>query len=153
MKKIFAFLLSIWIPIYLLFGLLASCEKSNANEVSTLGDPRPSSAELVKNSVSGTWQLKESFQNIGNGEGNWVTVENAEQVSFSLDGDFSSNTNFSAAYGNFNKYKIVDSVTIELYSTDTADKATFHFKRESETSLLFSPLCRENCSRRYTLVP
>ena len=152
MKKIFAFLLSIWIPIYLLFGLLASCEKSNASEDSTLSDPGHASTALVKNTVAGTWQLKQTFQNIGNGQGNWVTAENVEQVSFSSNGDFTSNTNFSAAHGNFNKYKIVDAVTIELYSTQTGDKATFHFKKENETSLLFSPLCRENCSRRYTLV-
>ena len=152
MKKIFALLLSIWIPIYLLFGLLASCEKSTINEVSTLSDPRPISTEVTKNNVAGTWQLKEFYQNIGNGEGNWVPAQNSEQVSFSSSGDFSSNSNFSLADRNFNKYRIIDSVRIELYSSQTEDKATFYFRRESETSLLFNPLCRENCSRRYTLM-
>jgi hypothetical protein len=152
MKKIFAFLLSIWIPVYLLFGLLASCEKSTIDEVSTLNDPRPASNELVKSNVIGTWQLKEFYQDIGNGDGNWTTAPNAEQVSFSSTGDFSSNANFPLADRNFNKYKILDSVRIELYSTQTEDKATFYYKRESATSLLFNPLCRENCSRRYTLV-
>jgi len=152
MKKIFALLLSIWIPIYLLFGLLASCEKSSMNEVAASSDPESVSTEVTKNSVAGTWQLKEFYQNIGNGEGNWVSPQNTEQVSFSNSGDFSSNANFSYANRNFNKYRIIDSVRIELYSSQTEDKATFFFKRESETSLLFNPLCRENCSRRYTLV-
>jgi len=151
MKKIFAFLLSIWIPIYLLFGLLASCEKSTTDEVSTLSDPKSSSA-FAKNDISGTWQLKEFYQNIGNGQGSWATPQNAEQVSFSSNGDFSSSANFSLAGRQFNKYKIVDSVNIELYSTATGDKAVFYFKRETAASLLFNPLCRENCSRRYTLV-
>jgi len=74
MKKIFALLLSIWIPIYLLFGLLASCEKSTMNEVAASSDPVPVSTEVTKNSVTGTWQLKEFYQNIGNGEGNWVSA-------------------------------------------------------------------------------
>jgi len=152
MKKIFALLLSIWIPIYLLFGLLASCEKSTMNEVAASSDPVPVSTEVTKNRVTGTWQLKEFYQNIGNGEGNWVSAENPEQLSFSSSGDFSSNANFSLADRNFNKYRIIDSVRIELYSSQTEEKATFFFKRESETSLLFNPLCRENCSRRYTLI-
>ena len=152
MKKIFALLLSIWIPIYLLFGLLASCEKSTIDEASTLSNPGSTSTELTKNAVAGTWQLKEFYQNVGNGDGNWVPAQSMEQVSFSTTGDFSSNSNFSLANRNFNKYRIIDSVRIELYSSQTEDKATFYYKRETETSLLFNPLCRENCSRRYTLL-
>ena len=152
MKKIFVLLIFIWIPIYFLFGLLASCEKSTMDEVSSLSDARPTSAEVTKNEVAGTWKLKEFYQNIGNGQGSWTPAQDAEQVSFSREGDFTANTYFSLADRNFNKYRIIDSIHIELYSNQSEQKATFYYRKESPTSLLFHPLCRENCARRYTLV-
>jgi hypothetical protein len=146
MKKIFALLLSIWIPIYLMFGLLASCEKSTGDEVSLMNSLQ---TDFAKNSVVGKWQLKEFFQNSGNGGGAWMPAQNAEQVIFSESGDFSANEFFPDKQ--FNKYRIIDSTKIELYSTQSEEKATYYFKRESATNLLFQPPCRENCSKRYVL--
>jgi len=152
MKKIFAMLLSIWIPIYLVFGLLASCEKSSGSELSISNSNTTSKEQTEKNQLVGTWQLKEFFQNIGNGQGKWVAAQDAEQITFSPEGDFSTNQYFALYDRHFNKYRIADSTHIELYSTQHSETVTFFFKRESETSLLFNPICRENCSRRYMLI-
>jgi len=156
MKKIFALLLSIWIPIYLTFGLLASCEKSSDSEPILLNSP--SSTQQVNKTqdqaktLTGTWQLKEYFQDNGNGQGSWVPAQNAEQVSFSENGDFSANEFFPLYSRHFNKYRIVDSAHVELYSTESADNVIYISIREGETSMLFNPVCRENCARRYSLI-
>ena len=157
MKKVFAMLLSIWIPIYLMFGLLASCEKSVGDDSTSTRNPAPASKELTKtqvekNQVVGTWRLKEFIQNIGDGHGNWIAASNAEQISFSPEGDFSANEYFPLFDRHFDKYRISDSTHIQLYSSQTTEDVTYYFQRESETSLLFNPVCRENCSRRYTFV-
>ena len=151
MKKIFAMLLSIWIPIYLVFGLLASCEKSSGSELSISNPATTAKEQTGKNQLVGTWQLKEFFQNIGNGQGKWTIAQDVEQVTFSPEGDFSTNEFFALYDRHFNKYRIVDSTHVELYSTQHSETVTFFFKRESEASLLFNPICRENCTRRYTL--
>src|SRR5262245_45956056 len=104
MKKIFALLLSIWIPIYMAFGLLVSCDKSMDEEY-----PQDQS-DFIKNSVAGQWQLKEFFQNSGNGSGAWVPAQNDEQISFSENGDFSANDFF--ADRQYNKYRMIDSTRI-----------------------------------------
>ena len=152
MKKIFGLLLSIWIPIYLLFGLLASCEKSSMEEVLSINETTSPTQEVGKHQLAGSWRLKEFYQDIGNGQGNWIPAQNAEQVNFTESGDFSANEFFPLYDRHFNKYRIVDSTRVELYSTQSEETAMFIYKRESETSLLFNPACRENCAKRYTLI-
>ena len=152
MKKIFVLLLSIWIPIYLLMALLASCEKSNLSESPAINKATDPETETAKNPVAGKWQLAEYFQDIGNGVGSWTSAKAPEQISFTSSGNFSSNQYFSLYNQQFNKYRIIDSTHIELFSTQNEQSLKFYFRREDSTSLLFHPLCKENCSRRYKLI-
>ncbi|HKP31849.1 MAG TPA: hypothetical protein VJT83_03960 [Chitinophagaceae bacterium] len=158
MKKIFGLLISIWIPLYLLFALLSSCTKSTlGSDKPQLTESTPLGSESVpgKNPVLGSWVLVEYFEDHGDGSGQWITVKDPihEDINFYADGSFLANSEFPVFKNqNYNHYTIVDGDNIDLTSSQTGQKATFHYVRESETSLLFHPLCRENCSRRYKLI-
>jgi hypothetical protein len=154
MKKLVALLLSIWIPLYLLFALLASCTKTSLRDQPVTNEATPSALSAPKsNAVIGSWLLKEYYQDNGNGSGQWITAQQKENINFYADGTFLANSSDPVFSGkNYDRYAIVDSVHIDLSSTKRNDKATFYFQRESETTLNFHPLCRENCSRRYLLM-
>src|SRR2546423_3770338 len=152
MKKLFILLLSIWIPVYLLIGLLASCKKSSMDESAVVKTQSSSPVDTAKNVVAGRWQLSEFFQDNGNGQGSWISAQDPEQVSFTASGDFSANQYFTLYNRQFNKYRFVDSIHIELFSTQSEEAATFYYRRENTTSLLFHPVCKENCARRYKLI-
>ena|ERR1700730_7928707 len=152
MKKLFLLLLSIWIPLYLLMGLLASCKKSSVVESTALKTPSPPPSDTTKNVVAGRWQLTEYIRDIGNGQSGWINAQDPEQISFTTSGDFSANQYFPLYSRQFNKYRFIDSIHIELFSTQSEETVTFYYRRESESSLLFHPLCKENCARRYKLI-
>jgi len=155
MKKLFAILFSIWIPLYLLFALLASCEKSTVqNEpqlkeaASTIKEP-----DAKKNDVLGSWQLVEYYQDNGDGTGKWIAAELHEDIKFSDDGTFHANSQYPVFnIHNYTQYRIVDSASIDLFGANSEPPTRFHYTRENETSLIFHPVCRENCSRRYKLI-
>ncbi len=147
MKKIFGLLLSIWIPIYILFALLASCSKSNAR----MDDTIPNGG-IPQSSVIGNWQMTEFYQDNGAGQGVWVAATQVETVAFSTSGDFSASQNITLPVQKFNKYRVVDSTHVELYSTSAEGTAIFNYRRESNNSLLFNDQCNENCARRFKLV-
>jgi hypothetical protein len=158
MKKLIGLLFSIWIPLYLLFALLASCTKSTlSSEKPQVKEATSSGSENVylKNDVLGSWLLVEYYEDHGDGTGNWIKVNDPlhEDINFHADGSFLANSEFPVfKMKNYTHYTIVDSATINLSSAGSEQSTTFHFVRESETSLVFHPLCRENCSRRYKLI-
>jgi len=151
MKKIFVYLLTIWIPVYVLIGLLASCEKSTVDE-NTLTNQAPPSNNAVKTGVVGKWQLLEFFQDMGNGQGNWIPAQETEQVTFTSAGDFVFNGKFPLSLKQFDKYKIIDGSHVQLYASQSDEQAIYLFKRESDQNLLFNAVCKENCSRRYSIM-
>jgi hypothetical protein len=155
MKKLVGLLLSIWIPLYFLFALLGSCKKSvntplsqSAKETTSVSE-----GETQKNTVLGSWLLVEYYEDNGNGSGQWMPAHLHEDINFYEDGSFLANSEYPVFKSkNYTQYTIVDSAHIDLSSPQTEQKTTFHYVRESETSLVFHPLCRENCSRRYQLI-
>ena len=157
MKKLFGLLISIWIPLYLLFALLSSCEKSTfSNESPQTKDATSAGAETEtqKNTVLGSWLLVEYYEDRGDGTGQWIKVQDPmhEDINFYTDGSFRANSTFSIFQtNNYTHYTIVDSEKINL-SSSSGQNSTFRYTRESETSLVFHPLCRENCARRYKLI-
>lgn len=158
MKRLFGLLFSIWIPLYILFALLASCEKNtiSADKPQTKDATSPGTeSDPPKNTVLGSWLLVEYYQDNGNGTGQWIPVRDPlhEDINFYADGSFLANSEFPVfKMKNYTQYTIVDSATIKLSSPQSEQGTTFHYVRESETSLVFHPLCRENCSRRYKLI-
>jgi hypothetical protein len=135
-------------------AVAAGCEKSNdiADQDSKLqasGDP------TSKNTLTGTWQLFEYYQDKGDGTGKWIgaTDGEREQITFTAAGEVSFSSNSPLANRGFNRYRIVDANHVELYSNANGDmKETFYYTRESDVQLIFNPMCRENCSRRYKLI-
>ena len=135
-------------------AIAAGCEKSNEVvdqdvKAQATGDP------TVKNTLTGTWRLFEYFQDRGDGTGQWIgaTDAEAEQITFTAAGEVSFSSNSPLANRGFNRYRIVDANHVELYSSTNGDmRERFYFTRESDVQLIFNPLCRENCSRRYKKV-
>lgn len=132
-------------------ALAAGCKKSAAPDEdagikSELTDPAEG------NALTGTWKLVEYFQDRGDGTGYWAGAADPDQVTFTASGELKVSANSPLANRGFNCYKIVDKNHVELYSTTSANKDSYYYDRESDSSLLFNPQCRENCSRRYQLV-
>lgn len=132
-------------------AVAAGCEKSN-----DIADPdtkvQANADPTVKNTLIGTWRMFEYYQDIGNGTGQWIgaTDADAEQIIFTAAGEVSFSSNSPLANRGYNRYRIVDANHVELYSSANADlKETYYYTRESDVQLIFNPLCRENCSRRY----
>ena len=134
-------------------AIAAGCEKSNISDetITTKATNDPTNTE--KNSLVGTWQLVEYWQDRGDGTGAWMPATEAEQVTFTSSGEFKvSNPNSPLGIRGFNRYRIVDGNHVELYSTTGSEKEVYYYNRESEVNLIFNPQCRENCSRRYKLL-
>lgn len=131
MKKFYLLLLSIVIT-----GI--ACKKSGADEI-------------VNTSIVSTWKMTEYIVHRSDGTTQWLDADPAqpEEITFYASGDFSSNQNFLVHDQGYNKYRIIDSSFIELSSTSTSNKATFYYKFENANQLIFNPVCRESCSRRY----
>src|SRR5689334_1430228 len=141
MKKLFGLLISIWIPLYLLFALLSSCKKS------TLSSDAPQTKETTspaketdfqKNPMLGSWLLVEYYEDHGDGTGQWIKVTDPmhEDINFYADGSFMANSTYSVFNGkNYNRYTILDGSNVNL-TTQAGQTATFHYVRESETSLV-----------------
>ena len=106
----------------------------------------------VKTGVVGKWQLSEYFQDMGNGQGSWIPAQETEQVTFTTAGDFIFNCKFPLSLKQFDKYKIIDATHIQLYASQSDEQATYLFKRENDDHLLFNAICKENCSRRYSIM-
>lgn len=131
MKKFYFLLLSIVIT-----GI--ACKKSGVDQ-------------MVNPPIVSTWKMTEYVVHRSDGTFQWQNADPAqpEEITFYASGDFSSNQNFLVHDQGYNKYRIIDSSFIELSSTSTSNKATFYYKLETGKQLIFNPVCRENCSRRY----
>ncbi|HEY0679279.1 MAG TPA: hypothetical protein VGD17_13405 [Chitinophagaceae bacterium] len=132
-------------------AIAAGCEKTNHhsdNIVKLQSDADP----VEQNSLTGKWRLVEYFQDKGDGTGQWVPATEAEEITFTASGEVIVSSNSPLASRGYNRYRIIDKTHVELYSTSNENRDIFYYNRESNTSLIFNPQCRENCSRRYQLV-
>lgn len=143
------------LPLALSLAIMAGCEKSNVQpeDDSTIQAQATTAAASEKNTLLGRWQLVEYFQDIGDGTGKWVTATESEEIVFNASGEFKATGNSTLALRGFDRYRIIDGNTVELYSSSNAStKDTFYYNRKADTELIFNPQCRENCSRKYKLL-
>ncbi|MGB8193443.1 MAG: hypothetical protein WCF67_16040 [Chitinophagaceae bacterium] len=134
------------------FAIIAGCSKSNMTTDDADISTKATSSGIEKNSLVGTWRAIEYFQDRGDGTGQWFGVTEADEVTFTESGEVIISGNSPIATRGYNRYRVIDANHVELYSTSNSNKDVFYYNRESETSLLFNPQCRENCSRRYRFV-
>lgn len=136
------------------FAIATGCSKSNAtpDEIKD-NETSITSAGVQKNNLVGKWKLVEYWQDRGDGTGVWSAAAETEEVTFTESGEVIVSGNSLLAGRGYDRYRIIDANTVELYSSSNGDlRETFYYNRESNTSLLFNPKCRENCSRRYVKV-
>ena len=100
----------------------------------------------------GTWQLLSYWEDAGNGTGRWVNADFNETIMFGADGSFSSTPTFPLYDRNYSKYITKDNGFVSFYpAVLTTDGDRYQYTLASPTELLFYPLCRETCVRRYQL--
>jgi len=109
---------------------LSSCQKDNNNK------------KVANASLLGNWKLAGNYMSIG-GPQYFVPATENFNASFNADGSLTG-----TSFPTYNKYTLVDSVTIKLTGTGT-DYETFFYKINADT-LRMSPIapsiCIEGCS-------
>jgi hypothetical protein len=136
-------------------AVATGCSKSNETPDALVNDNGTSitSAGEQKSSLVGSWRFVEYYQDRGDGTGQWIAATETEEVTFTETGEVRISGNSFLATRGYNRYRIIDANRVELSSTSNSEaKEIFYFNRESATDLIFNPLCRENCARRYKFV-
>lgn len=105
-----------------------------------------SDEELMFSDIIGTWRLTETLVDPGDGSGTFEPIESDKMVSFTADGEMSSNGNFcnSPVINGSGIYSLSDStITVECSQT-----ITLHFDLTSESLIIFKH-CIEPCAEKY----
>jgi hypothetical protein len=90
----------------------------------------------------GTWTIKETLSDPGDGSGKWEPVSTGETLNFKSDGTISG-----TALGNIKSYKIIDSIRIQfIEANDNTYICRFLINDEY---LEINPPCRERCGSRF----
>ena len=107
--------------------------------------------ESSKNGLEGTWLLKKSYSDPGDGSGKYVDVPKNSNYTllFTSDGLVISNTSFF----NLNllkSYTLIDSNKIEFTFVETysQSKITYNYQLKADT-LTLNPLCIEGCGLKF----
>ena len=110
--------------LYLVLGfsiLLFSCKKSDPVTGTNCKNPT--------GSIIGHWSLvaNRSYSIPVNPDPSWQTVDksNVVTIEFSKDSSFSYNTNYYFAMDNYDRFTIIDSVDVRIYSTNPPGGGNF----------------------------
>ena len=97
-------------------------------------------------SILGTWTLTESLSDPGDGSGRWTPATQISEVEFKPDGTISS-----TGFGDFVRYKIVDTNQVEFTRKD-GSKLLYRYKLGNDL-LELNPPCIEACGFRFKRKP
>ena len=129
--------------------------KSTTGGVITLYDDESfAKKQITDMPISGTWDLVELYIDNGTGEGTWITPQFSETICFNADRSFLSSRTFPLyGYGYTNYITDNDGTVFFMPSYFHAEGRLdgYRYQLESPTQLLFFPICKENCPRRYQL--
>lgn len=134
--------------------LAIACQKSPLIEKqsnSTLVAGAKGDAKGDAKGLVGTWQLTEYWADNGTGNGQWISANFEEQIVFGDDGSFRSTPTFPLYPRNYMTYVTKGSGYVTFFSDKSETGDQYQYTLETPTQLLFFPICRENCARRYQL--
>jgi len=127
--------------------MAVACEKSAVENEKQVG-----AATQKVNGIIGTWKLVAYWQDIGNGNGSWVTPDFTETITFGAEGGFTSSPSFPLYSRGYTSY--VAKETQIAFSPNTSGNTmddTYQYSLQN-SMLTFYPRCRETCTRVYQLV-
>jgi len=115
----------------------------------------PAQKDITYMPLKGTWRLIGYWQDNGTGSGNWVTPGFKETISFDDGGKFAFAGTFPLSNYNYESYITENDGFVYFFPGVLNQKGmgdTYQYMLESPTTLVFFPICRENCIRRYELI-
>ncbi|GGI25450.1 hypothetical protein [Pedobacter mendelii] len=97
------------------------------------------------NEIYGKWKLTETLFDIGSGQGKYTKVTGPDKfIIFDKSGEIQGD-----AMPDFIRFRLIDSVKIELFSNAYVMPITHRFK-VSGNNLTINPPCIEACGLRFT---
>ena len=136
------------------------CEKSpvvgheNTSLVNTEPFGSPAKYVNVFMPLKGTWDLTEYYSDNGTGDGSWVAADFAETIYFGENGKFHCTETFPLYSSQYSRYVTDNDGFVGFFrgmQNSEGSGDVYRYALELPTQLVFYPLCREGCARRYQL--
>jgi hypothetical protein len=137
-----------------------SCEKSPVEQTNPVvatveNNGSPAQKSLIDIPLQGSWRLIEYYEDNGTGSGRWVAPDFKEMIRFDKNGEFGFAETFPLYSYGYQTYITENDGFVMFFPGVLNAKGmgdTYQYMLESPDRLVFFPICKENCMRRYELI-